>query len=115
MKRLDGWYEKTTHASSRPLHAHTHTHKYIYTHLGITYIRTLGNPYLTGTFLGHNDAPGGYLSSVEAATAITRETLELYAAFGVETVSPKSFLHTLSIIGDIRVWVGSSKSCLLSS
>ena len=44
----------------------------------------------TGTFLGDKDAEGGYLSSVAAATAVTKETLELFVEYGVEPVIESS-------------------------
>ncbi len=43
-----------------------------------------------GTYLGDKDAPGAYLSSVESATAITRQTLALFAQHGVEPVIESS-------------------------
>ena len=44
----------------------------------------------TGTFLGDKDAEGGYLSSVAAATAVTKETLDLFVEYGVEPVIESS-------------------------
>lgn len=43
-----------------------------------------------GTYLGDKDAEGAYLSSVESATAITRQTLALFTQYGVEPVVESS-------------------------
>ena len=43
-----------------------------------------------GTYLGDKDAPGAYLSSVESAASITRQTLALFARHGVEPVIESS-------------------------
>ena len=43
-----------------------------------------------GTYLGDKDAEGAYLSSVAAATAVTKETLALFVEYGVEPVIESS-------------------------
>jgi hypothetical protein len=43
-----------------------------------------------GTYLGEKDGEGAYLSSVESAAAITRQTLALFAQHGVEPVVESS-------------------------
>ena len=43
-----------------------------------------------GTCLGDKDAEGAYLSSVAAATAVTKETLALFVEYGVEPVIESS-------------------------
>lgn len=43
-----------------------------------------------GTFLGPKDEPGAYLSSIECAQQVTRQTLKLFDRYGVEVVVESS-------------------------